>query len=164
MLFRNPRGFPSSSPGSSRAPRTLLSRAGRRQTSRTQTQRPARQCSQQSAQRHHGGVPDHHVRGLEIRAVKLQHGHTGQPAERARRQSRGDEIDRKAAPQNQPAQQAGRQGVKQAGKQAHNASRNEVVGLIIAEQKPQTRPAAPGCPLPAARPEPRGAGFRGSFR
>jgi hypothetical protein len=37
-------------------------------------------------------VPEHHVRGLEIRAVKLQHGHSGQTRKCARHQTSAREV------------------------------------------------------------------------
>ena len=53
---------------------------------------PRQQRSRGRAYRHHGSMPEHHVRGLEIRAVKLQHGHSGQTRKCARHQSGGNEI------------------------------------------------------------------------
>jgi hypothetical protein len=43
-------------------------------------------------------MPKHYMQGLEIRAVKLQHGQTGQTLKCSRRQSGGNGIHRKTAP------------------------------------------------------------------
>ena len=72
----------------------------------TETKRPRHQCSHRTAQRHDRGVPHKYVRGLEIRAMQLQHPRAGQASERACHQSCGYRVYREAAPKQQPASNA----------------------------------------------------------
>ena len=80
----------------------------------SETQRPRHQCSSGTAQRYNGGVPHKYVRGLEIRAMQLQHSHAGKTRKCACYQSRRNTIHREAAPEHQPTQQRGGDGMEEA--------------------------------------------------
>lgn len=79
-------------------------------------------------------MPEHHVRSLEVCAMKLQHGQTRKASRRAGGQTSGSGIDRETTPQHKPAQQTRRNREDQSGDQAGDAPVHELFSSIIAKQ------------------------------
>ena len=82
-------------------------------------------------------MPDENVRGLEIRAVQLQHPHSRKARESAGSESGRNRIYRETPPQHQPAQQPGGNRMQQPDCQAYQPSMDKACGLIIAETQCQ---------------------------
>ena len=80
-------------------------------------------------------MPHKYVRGLKIRAMQFQHNHASEAAECARCKSTGDRIQRETSTEQQPAQKHRGNGVEESSEQAYDADGDEMVSMIIAEQK-----------------------------
>ena len=99
----------------------------------SQAPRQQRPCGR--ADRHYRGMPEHHVRGLEIPTVKFQHDHTGQTRQCTRRQSGSRGIHRKAAPQKQPTPERGRNREPKPCRQTGDPLRHKTLRAVVAEQE-----------------------------
>ena len=79
-------------------------------------------------------MPQHDVWSFEIRAVKLEHAHTGQAGQRARGQSGRRRIHGKATVQKPPASEGRRHRVEQTGGEADDPLGEEPVRPIVVKQ------------------------------